>query len=86
MALPRTSTWPSRENDNATESLPWHFMPNALAFAKMMLASADYMKTEYHRDLRELDEILEEARNLNYQEEIPFIEMAIVTVQVCVPC
>ncbi|CAG8512164.1 10402_t:CDS:10 [Paraglomus occultum] len=81
IALPRTSTWSSRENDSATESLPWHFTPNALAFAKMMLASADYMKTEYHRDLRELDEILEEARHLNYQEEIPFIEMAIVTVQ-----
>ncbi len=47
-----------------------------------MLASFDYMQGEYNRDLRDLKDALQEALNWNSNEEIPFIEMAIVNVKV----
>ncbi|CAI2185065.1 15101_t:CDS:10, partial [Funneliformis geosporum] len=82
VALPRSSTWPLRDDDNnASHSVPWYFTPNALAFSKLTLVSIDYMHSEYNRDLSELEDALQEAHNWNSIEEIPFIEMAIVNVK-----
>ncbi|RIA95012.1 hypothetical protein C1645_734374 [Glomus cerebriforme] len=78
IALPRSSTWPLRDN---ISNAPWHFTPNALTFSKLMLASFDYVQNEYNRDLKDLNDSLQEAHNWNSNEEIPFIEMAIVNVK-----
>jgi hypothetical protein len=47
-----------------------------------MLASFNYVQNEYNHDLKDLKDSLQEARNWNSNEEIPFIEMAIVNVEV----
>ncbi|GBC07049.1 hypothetical protein RclHR1_07200007 [Rhizophagus clarus] len=78
IALPRSSTWPLHDN---IINVPWHFTPNALTFSKLMLASSDYVQNEYNHDLKDLKDALQEAHNWNSNEEIPFIEMAIVNVE-----
>jgi hypothetical protein len=47
-----------------------------------MLVSFDYLQSEYSNDLKNLEDALQEARNWNSDEEIPFIEMAIINVKV----
>ncbi|CAG8488224.1 4499_t:CDS:10 [Funneliformis caledonium] len=81
VALPRSSTWPLRDDNTNVPSAPWYFTPNALAFSKLTLVSIDYMQSEYDRDLSDLEDALQEARNWNSSEEIPFIEMAMVNVK-----
>jgi len=46
-----------------------------------MLASFNYVQSEYNRDLKDLNDALQEAHNWNSNDEIPFIEMAIVNVK-----
>lgn len=53
LALPRSATWPSDAID--LHQAPWHFVPDAAAFAKTVLASPAYMDAELRRDLVELD-------------------------------
>ncbi|EFP77445.1 uncharacterized protein PGTG_03401 [Puccinia graminis f. sp. tritici CRL 75-36-700-3] len=52
LALPRSTTWLS--SAVPTHHSPWQFTPDALTFAKFMLASPDYMTTELNKDLEEL--------------------------------
>ncbi|CAB4490042.1 hypothetical protein RhiirA5_354521 [Rhizophagus irregularis] len=80
IALPRSPTWPLHDHDNNI-NVPWHFTPNALTFSKLMLASFDYLQNEYNHDLKDLKNALQEAHDWNSNEEIPFIEMAIVNVE-----
>ena len=47
-----------------------------------MLASFDYVQSEYKNDLKDLKDALQEAHNWNSNDEIPFIEMAIIDVEV----
>lgn len=47
-----------------------------------MLASFNYVQDEYKHDLEDLKNALQEALDWNSNEEIPFIEMAIVNVEV----
>jgi hypothetical protein len=47
-----------------------------------MLASFDYVQSEYNSDLKDLEDALQEAHNWNSNDEIPFIEMAITDVKV----
>ncbi|RHZ84405.1 hypothetical protein Glove_82g57 [Diversispora epigaea] len=81
LALPRSSTWPPRDESSAFPSAPWYFSPDALVFSKITIASTDYMRTEYQKDLKELESAYHDAKNLDSTEEIPFIEMAIVNVK-----
>ncbi|CAG8468865.1 11168_t:CDS:10 [Diversispora eburnea] len=81
LALPRSSTWPPRDGSSAFPSAPWYFSPDALVFSKITIASTDYMRTEYQKDLKELESAYHDAKNLDSTEEIPFIEMAIVNVK-----
>ncbi|CAG8514549.1 18628_t:CDS:10 [Acaulospora morrowiae] len=81
LALPRSSTWPSRNETSALPSTPWHFSPDALVFSKLMLTSIGYMRDEYSKDLKDLREALQDARSFDSTEEIPFIEMAIVNIK-----
>lgn len=59
LALPRSSTWPSEAV--SLHQTPWHFIPDAMSFAKLLQATPDYMTAELNRDLTELDQ---EATNL----------------------
>ncbi|OAV92454.1 hypothetical protein PTTG_06407 [Puccinia triticina 1-1 BBBD Race 1] len=52
LALPRSPTWLSPAVP--THHSPWQFTPDALTFAKFMLASPDYMTSELNGDLEEL--------------------------------
>ncbi|CAG8665050.1 7777_t:CDS:2, partial [Acaulospora colombiana] len=81
LALPRSSTWPSRDESSALSSTPWHFSPDVLTFSKLMLASPGYMREEYNKDLKDLQDMLQEAKSFNSIEEIPFIEMAMVNIK-----
>lgn len=56
LALPRSSTWPSEAVPHL--STPWHFSPDAYAFARFMLASPEYMLDALAQDLRQLDALL----------------------------
>lgn len=81
IALPRSSTWILRDGTLSNFSAPWHFIPDALIFSKLMLASLEYMEKEYNRDLEDLQNMLQDVKNWNSDDEIPFIEMAIVNVK-----
>lgn len=56
LALPRSITWPS--SAVPTHHSPWQFTPDALTFAKFMMAAPDYMSTELNEDLQELHDEL----------------------------
>ncbi|CAG8475669.1 8183_t:CDS:2, partial [Racocetra fulgida] len=81
IALPRSSTWILNNDILSNSSAPWHFIPDVLIFSKLMLASFDYMQKEYNRDLEDLQNALQDVKNWNSDDEIPFIEMAIVNVK-----
>ncbi|CAG8541906.1 16933_t:CDS:2, partial [Cetraspora pellucida] len=81
IALPRSSTWMLNNDMLSNSSAPWHFIPDVLIFSKLMLASLDYMQKEYNRDLEDLQNALQDVKNWNSDDEIPFIEMAIVNVK-----
>ncbi|CAG8798173.1 45730_t:CDS:10, partial [Gigaspora margarita] len=81
IALPRSSTWILRDGTLSNFSAPWHFIPDVLIFSKLMLASLEYMEKEYNRDLEDLQNMLQDVKNWNSDDEIPFIEMAIVNVK-----
>ncbi|KAK4051872.1 hypothetical protein OIV83_002577 [Microbotryomycetes sp. JL201] len=54
LALPRSPTWPS----DAVPALraPWQFTPDALTYAKFILAPPDYLKAELETNLRDLQQ------------------------------
>ncbi|KAH9440836.1 hypothetical protein Pst134EA_032991 [Puccinia striiformis f. sp. tritici] len=52
LALPRSSTWLS--SAVPTHHSPWQFTPDALTFAKFMIAAPDYMMAELNSNLEEL--------------------------------
>lgn len=56
LALPRSATWPSEAVPHL--STPWHFSPDAFAFARFMLASPEYMLDALDQDLQQLDALL----------------------------
>lgn len=82
LAFPLSSSWPVPDNISSAYSRPgtiyppWPFTPDAMAFAKFMLASPDYLKSEYTRDVKELKEALVEAKDWNASEEVDFINSA----------
>ena len=52
LAMPKSSSWPSELMP--PHAAPWHFSPDALAFARFMLATPDYMASELKDDLAQL--------------------------------
>lgn len=87
LAFPVSETWPL-DTARAARLLPahvplyaWHFMPNALHFARFMLATHDYLEAEYGRDLDELAHALDDAKEWHLTSEIPFIEGCVAEVQ-----
>lgn len=82
LAFPISSSWPVPDNIYSaytrpgTVFPPWHFTPDAMAFAKFMLASPEYLKSEYTRDFNELSVGLKEAKEWNATEEIQFFNSA----------
>ncbi|KAM0788359.1 hypothetical protein ACM66B_001499 [Microbotryomycetes sp. NB124-2] len=54
LALPRSPTWPS----DAVPALraPWQFTPDALTYAKFILAPPDYLKSELESNLKDLEQ------------------------------
>ncbi|KAI9289820.1 hypothetical protein BC943DRAFT_137 [Umbelopsis sp. AD052] len=83
LAFPISSSWPIPDNIYSaytrpgTVFPPWHFTPDAMAFAKFMLASPEYLKSEYTRDYKELNDGLTEAKEWNATEEVQFFNSAI---------
>ncbi|GAA96548.1 uncharacterized protein L969DRAFT_50248 [Mixia osmundae IAM 14324] len=53
MALPKSSSWPSEAVPPLVA--PWHFTPDAFAFARFLLASPDYMTAELASDMTQLE-------------------------------
>ncbi|KAG0169433.1 hypothetical protein DFQ30_003649 [Apophysomyces sp. BC1015] len=75
-ALPLTDTWPVSDNHHRTVKtpvIPWSSTPDALNFARFMFASPEYMDGEYKRDLLELENALEEAKNWGATEELTYV-------------
>lgn len=63
MALPQSSTWPAASFSSASDaqapliphhSAPWHFQPDVLGFAKLMLATPALLLQNLARDAAEL--------------------------------
>lgn len=52
LALPKSTTWPSELVP--PHSAPWFFTPDALSFARFMLATPDYMASELKDELSQL--------------------------------
>jgi hypothetical protein len=83
LAFPLSSSWPVPDNIYSAYTRPgtiyppWPFTPDAMAFAKFMLASPEYLKSEYTRDFNELKDALTEAKEWDASEEIGFINSAI---------
>ncbi|KAK4058381.1 hypothetical protein OIO90_000539 [Microbotryomycetes sp. JL221] len=85
LALPRSPTWPS----DAVPALraPWQFTPDALTYAKFMLAPPDYLKSELETNLRDLRQEVTNLRRWGMKgatdEElgIVFVKAAIQKVQ-----
>ncbi|ORY93134.1 hypothetical protein BCR43DRAFT_496379 [Syncephalastrum racemosum] len=87
LAFPVSETWPL-DPSRVERLLPtheplyaWHFMPNALHFARFMLATHDYLEAEYGRDQDELARALDDAKEWHLTSEIPFIEACVAEVQ-----
>ncbi|OBZ83279.1 putative RING finger protein P8B7.23 [Choanephora cucurbitarum] len=80
LAFPLSDTWPLPPNVISnymkpdTPLIPWHFTPQAMHFARFMLASPDYLMEEYNRDVAELDDAVSDAHGWGSSEELPFIE------------
>ncbi|RUS13564.1 hypothetical protein BC937DRAFT_95125, partial [Endogone sp. FLAS-F59071] len=87
LALPVSATWPlpstivSAWTNPDTVDVPWHFTPDAMQFAKFMLATPGYMDRQLTRDLDELIVGMAEVQSWNANEEVPFIQMAELTVR-----
>lgn len=87
LALPISETWPipdavARKYLMPEEPLvPWDFMPDAIRFARFILASPDYLQREYSRDLVELEDAFSDAQGWGSREEMPYIEQCIDTVK-----
>ncbi|KAJ2960824.1 hypothetical protein NQZ79_g3866 [Umbelopsis isabellina] len=83
LAFPLSSSWPVPDNISSAYTRPgtiyppWPFTPDAMAFAKFMLASPEYLKSEYTQDVNELKDALTEAKDWNASEEVGFINSAI---------
>lgn len=60
---------------------PWTFTPDALPFAKFMLADRQYCKQEYDRELDELEKEKQNALVDNDQMAQLFIESAVMSVE-----
>ncbi|KAI9488338.1 hypothetical protein BDB00DRAFT_772780 [Zychaea mexicana] len=82
LALPVSASWPVPDAVVDTylkpgaPVIPWHFTPNAMQFARFMLAGPEYLLAEYGRDRQGLMDAMTEAEEWNLAEEIPFIERA----------
>lgn len=82
LAFPLSDTWPLPSNviynyiKPDTPLIPWHFTPNAMEFARFMLASPDYLEAEYRRDCLELKEAVSDANGWGAVEEIAYIEQS----------
>lgn len=84
LALPKSAYWPSSQLSNQLYEhidVPWHFTPDAMAFAKFMISTPEYMTGELQRDMDEIDVSMAEARSWAEEAEIPFLEMAITRVK-----
>ncbi|KAK4692822.1 hypothetical protein P7C70_g9050, partial [Phenoliferia sp. Uapishka_3] len=68
LAFPRSRTWPSEAIPPLRA--PWDFTPDALTFAKFILASPDYMCSELDGDLRELERELDNLLRYGGGEEM----------------
>lgn len=62
LALPRSPTWPS--DVVPPNSAPWSFTPDVEAFARFMLATPEYMRESYQRDLAQIEVEQRELRQL----------------------
>lgn len=82
LAFPLSDTWPLPNNviynyiKPDTPLIPWHFTPNALEFARFMLASPDYLEAEYRRDCLELKVAVSDANGWGAVEEISYIQQS----------
>ncbi|CAO3657333.1 unnamed protein product [Mucor hiemalis] len=82
LAFPLSDTWPLPGNviynyiKPDTPLIPWHFTPDAMAFAQFMLASPDYLEKEYQRDCSELKMAMSNAHGWGAVEEIAYIEQS----------
>ncbi|KAG1138686.1 hypothetical protein G6F38_010376 [Rhizopus arrhizus] len=80
LAFPISETWPLPENVVSNyikpdiSFIPWSSTPFAQSFARFMLASPDYLLSEYDRDCKELEEALLNATDRESAEEIRFIK------------
>jgi hypothetical protein len=52
MALPASPSWPS--DAIPPHTAPWYFLPDVLAYSRLMLATPEYMISELNRELAEL--------------------------------
>ncbi|KAI9316630.1 hypothetical protein BX666DRAFT_179134 [Dichotomocladium elegans] len=81
LAFPLSATWPLSEDMvrayyAEAPVMPWQFTPDAMHFARFMLASPDYLEAEFSRDKLELEDGMKEAKEWRSTEDIPFIDKA----------
>ncbi|KAI7880679.1 hypothetical protein K492DRAFT_129774 [Lichtheimia hyalospora FSU 10163] len=90
LAFPVSDTWPLADSiidaylGRNTPLTPWQFTPNAMHFARFMLASPDYLETEFLRDRSELQDAIKDAKEWGSTDEIPFILEAVERVNVAI--
>lgn len=83
LAFPVSESWPIPDDvihaylKPGVPLTPWYFMPHALQFAKFMLASPEYLQSEYSRDKDELIQGIVEAKEWGLADEIPFLETSL---------
>lgn len=83
LAFPVSESWPIPDDiihaylKPGVPLTPWYFMPHALQFAKFMLASPEYLQTEYLRDKDELVQGIVEAKEWGLVDEMPFLETSL---------
>ncbi|KAG0164334.1 hypothetical protein DFQ30_010096 [Apophysomyces sp. BC1015] len=83
LSFPLSDSWPVPEDvirnymKPSAPLLPWHFSPNAMQFARFMLASPEYIEAELSRDMLELTDALVDAKSWGSSDEIPFLDSAI---------
>ncbi|KAI7867724.1 hypothetical protein BDF14DRAFT_1881589 [Spinellus fusiger] len=64
LTLPVSDHWPLPESTyrrHGKSLIPWHTTPNAMLFARILLAGPDYLESMYTEDSRELKEALLDA-------------------------
>lgn len=90
LAFPMSDTWPLSDSvvdaylGHNTPLTPWQFTPDAMHFARFMLASPDYLVMEFQRDRSELEDAIKDAKEWGSTDEIPFIMEAVERVDVAI--